>query len=171
MPGSCQAITKKSTGGHHKWIALFIENLSSLVYHSILYQNLAGSLTLVEHWVFGSEQISLYDDFEKQNLIGCLISCNAASFSQIVGSFCSLQDQPACRHSLPTEFERNCYNLLNIIDFYIIFTSFDTTSKEMIEKKWTIPGNFKFFPGNSSLPLIPTLNSSLTFTKAMSTCE
>ena len=36
--------------------------------------------------------------------------------------------------------------------------------------KWTIPGNVQSFPGNSSLPLIPTLNSSLTFIKAMSTC-
>ena len=141
----------------------------SLVYHSILYQNLAGSLTLVGHWVFGFEQISLYDDNEKQNLIGCLISCNAASFSQFVGSFCSVQDQPACRHSLPTEFKRNCYKLLNIIDDF--HQLLDSTYKEMIEKKWKIPGNFQFFSGNSRLPLIPSLNSSLTFIKATSTCE
>ena len=125
----------------------------------------SSRLTSVGHWLFGFEQISLYDDNEKQNSTGYLISCNAASFSQFVGSFWSIQDQPACRHSLPTEFKRNCYKLLNFQQLL------DSTYKEMIEKKWTIPGNFQLFPGNSSLPLISTLNSSLTFIKAMSTCE
>ena len=143
-----------------------------------MYQNLAGSLTSVGHWLSGFEQISLYDDNEKQNSTGYLISCNAASFSQFVGSFWSIQDQPACRHSLPTEFKRNCYkqhykllnNIFNIHDRYSPASRY-STYKEIIEKKWTIPGNVQSFTGNSSLPLIPTLNSSLTFIKAMSTCE
>ena len=160
MPGSCQAVIANGLPCRLKnFLVLFIVHVSK-----------SSRLTSVGHWLFGFEQISLYDDNEKQNLIGCLISCNAASFSQFVGSFWSIQDQPACRHSLPTEFKRNCYELLNKT-FMCTWYSPASRYKEMIEKKWKIPGNFQFFSGNSRLPLIPSLNSSLTFIKAMSTCE
>ena len=155
MPGSCQAAIANG-------LSCRLKNFHC----SILYQNLAGSLTSVGHWLSGLEQISLYDDNEKQNSTGYLISCNAASFSQLVGSFWSIQDQPACRHSLPTEFKKNCYKLMNNIFIHDVHQLPDIVHI----KKWTIPGNVQSFPGNSSLPLIPTLNSSLTFIKAMSTC-
>ena len=68
-------------------------------------------LTGAEHWFwFGFEQIVPYDfdDCKNsgQNSTGNLISCNSASFSQFLGFFWPLQLQPACRHSLPTEFKR-----------------------------------------------------------------